>query len=98
MTEVIDRVQADQALKAKHRAMWAWGDYPAVATEVIPDLGPALVLGQGFASGNSEIHDLDLSAAGSVQEVDVVGLEIAMNDAVAVGSGQRITNLPQQGH
>ena len=34
---------ADRALKAKHRAMWALGDYPAVATEVIPTLGPVLV-------------------------------------------------------
>ena len=30
---------ADRALKAKHRAMWALGDYPAVATEIIPRAG-----------------------------------------------------------
>jgi ubiquinone/menaquinone biosynthesis C-methylase UbiE len=30
-------------LKTRHRAMWALGDYPAVATEVIADLGPVLV-------------------------------------------------------
>lgn len=36
-------IAADQALKAKHRAMWALGDYPAVATEVIAALGPTLV-------------------------------------------------------
>jgi SAM-dependent methyltransferase len=34
---------ADTALKARHRAMWALGDYHAVATEIIPDLGPVLV-------------------------------------------------------
>ena len=34
---------ADRALKAKHRAMWAMGDYASVATEVIPDLGAVLV-------------------------------------------------------
>ena len=34
---------ADRALKARHRAMWALGDYPAVAFDVIPDLGPVLV-------------------------------------------------------
>ena len=33
----------DTTLKARHRAMWALGDYPAVATEVIAELGPALV-------------------------------------------------------
>lgn len=36
-------ITADQALKAKHRAMWALGDYPAVATQVIAALGPTLV-------------------------------------------------------
>ncbi|MEV3904006.1 class I SAM-dependent methyltransferase [Mycobacterium sp. NPDC050551] len=35
--------EADRALKAKHRALWASGDYPAVAAELIPSLGPALV-------------------------------------------------------
>jgi SAM-dependent methyltransferase len=34
---------ADTALKQRHRAMWALGDYHAVATEIIPDLGPVLV-------------------------------------------------------
>ena len=38
-------------LKAKHRAMWATGDYPAVADEVIPSLGPVLVEAAGIAAG-----------------------------------------------
>ena len=38
----------DTALKAKHRAMWALGDYPAVATESSPDLGPVLVEAAGI--------------------------------------------------
>jgi SAM-dependent methyltransferase len=33
----------DATLKARHRAMWALGDYAAVATEVIAELGPTLV-------------------------------------------------------
>ncbi|HYP46002.1 MAG TPA: methyltransferase domain-containing protein [Propionibacteriaceae bacterium] len=49
-TTTIDRT-ADQALKAKHRAMWALGDYPAVATEVIPELGPVLVEASGVQAG-----------------------------------------------
>ena len=35
--------EADRALKAKHRALWASGNYPAVAAELIPALGPELV-------------------------------------------------------
>jgi SAM-dependent methyltransferase len=33
----------DATLKVRHRAMWALGDYAAVATEVIAELGPTLV-------------------------------------------------------
>lgn len=38
-----DAAGADRALKTKHRALWASGDYVAVATELIPELGPELV-------------------------------------------------------
>lgn len=34
---------ADHALKAKHRALWALGNYTSVATDVIAPLGPTLV-------------------------------------------------------
>lgn len=43
---------ADQALKAKHRAMWALGDYPAVATQLIAELGPILVEACGIGPGD----------------------------------------------
>lgn len=42
---------ADAALKAKHRGMWALGDYPAVAEDLIPDLGAVLVDACAVASG-----------------------------------------------
>ena len=41
----------DTTLKARHRAMWALGDYPAVASEVIPELGPTLVAAVAVVSG-----------------------------------------------
>ena len=41
----------DTALKARHRAMWALGDYPAVATGIIAELGPALVAAAGIGPG-----------------------------------------------
>lgn len=44
-------LDADRALKARHRTMWGLGDYPAVATEVVPDLGPVLVAACGIAPG-----------------------------------------------
>lgn len=44
---------ADAEIKARHRTMWALGDYPAVAAEVIPDLGAKLVEACGVQRGDS---------------------------------------------
>jgi SAM-dependent methyltransferase len=49
---------ADTALKARHRAMWALGDYHAVATEIIPDLGQILVDAARLEPGD---HVLDVA-------------------------------------
>lgn len=46
-------------IKAKHRAMWALGDYDKIATEVIADLGSALVSAAGVGPG---MHVLDVAA------------------------------------
>jgi ubiquinone/menaquinone biosynthesis C-methylase UbiE len=65
-TTTTTTTDADRALKAKHRALWASGDYPAVAAELIPELGPELVracdvragqrvLDVGAGSGNAAI-------------------------------------------
>jgi ubiquinone/menaquinone biosynthesis C-methylase UbiE len=51
MTMTHDQIEADRALKAKHRAMWALGDYPAVARDVVGDLGPVLVQASGVGPG-----------------------------------------------
>ncbi|MGZ4612068.1 MAG: class I SAM-dependent methyltransferase [Kineosporiaceae bacterium] len=42
----------DRALKGRHRAMWALGDYAAVADQVIPSLGPVLVEACGIRPGD----------------------------------------------
>lgn len=51
MTTAEDQ-SADRALKAKHRALWASGDYAAVAAELIPALGPELVRACGVSAGD----------------------------------------------
>ena len=48
----VSELDADRQLKAKHRALWASGDYPAVAAELIPALGPELVRACGVRSGD----------------------------------------------
>jgi len=61
MTDVLDAVDADRALKSKHRAMWALGDYPAVASELIHPLGPALVAAAKVRPGQREEPRPDLA-------------------------------------
>ncbi len=43
---------ADRALKARHRAMWATGDYPALADDLLLELGPILVAASGIGAGD----------------------------------------------
>ncbi len=45
-------VEDDRELKSKHRALWAAGDYPAVAAELIPELGPTLVAATDIRPGD----------------------------------------------
>ncbi|KGN34325.1 hypothetical protein N802_13335 [Knoellia sinensis KCTC 19936] len=52
-------IDADRALKARHRAMWALGDYAAVADEVVGDLGAVLVAATGISAGQ---RVLDIAA------------------------------------
>lgn len=97
MTQVIDAVEADRALKAKHRAMWAMGDYHAVATEIIQSLGPILVeasdvgrddrvLDVGAGSGNAAIPAALAGAAVIASDLTPDLLETGRQDAAKVGA------------
>lgn len=70
---------ADVALKTKHRAMWAQGNYTAVATELIDALGPVLVAAAGVGSGQ---YVLDVAAgAGNVAiPAALAGAEVVASD------------------
>ncbi len=45
-------LEADRALKSKHRAMWALGDYHAIATAITLPLGRTLVEATDIADGD----------------------------------------------
>ena len=51
--------EADRALKAGHRAMWALGDYDRFARATVWELGPVLVEACGITRGQ---HVLDVAA------------------------------------
>ncbi|GAB3606724.1 class I SAM-dependent methyltransferase [Conyzicola nivalis] len=59
MTDLTHSVDADRALKAKHRAMWASGNYPELASDLISSLGPVLVEAVGVRQGD---RVLDIAA------------------------------------
>jgi SAM-dependent methyltransferase len=42
----------DQAVAAKHRAMWASGDYPKLVAELVSPMGPVLVAATGIGPGD----------------------------------------------
>jgi SAM-dependent methyltransferase len=42
----------ESQITAKHRAIWASGDYPKLATELVAPLGPVLVEATGIGSGD----------------------------------------------
>ncbi len=97
MTETIDRPTADRDLKARHRALWALGDYPAVARDVIAELGPTLVAaselrsgqrvldvaaGSGNAAVPAALTGADVVAADLTPELFVAGREFAAQRGV----------------
>ena len=47
-----DLGEADQALKTKHRAVWASGNYATVVNDIVHELGPILVEAAGIKSGD----------------------------------------------
>src|SRR5579859_5658487 len=51
-TSTTSAAEADRALKDKHRAMWALGDYPVLARDLIWDLGPVLTRACGIRPGD----------------------------------------------
>lgn len=79
MSDLIDAVEADRALKAKHRAMWALGDYPAVATEIIPDLGPILVDACGVRRGD-RVLDVAAGSGNAAIPAALAGANVVASD------------------
>ena len=79
MTEQLEAPVADRALKAKHRAMWALGDYPAVATEIIPDLGEALVRASGVGPGH-RVLDVAAGSGNAAIPAAATGASVVASD------------------
>jgi SAM-dependent methyltransferase len=70
---------ADQALKAKHKARWALGDYPAVATEVIAELGPVLVRACQAGPG-TRVLDIAAGSGNAAIAAALTGADVVASD------------------
>ncbi|MEU0369727.1 class I SAM-dependent methyltransferase [Streptomyces sp. NPDC006283] len=79
MTEAIDATEADRALKAKHRKMWALGDYPALAGDLIADLGTALVGACGVKSGE-RVLDVAAGTGNAAIPAALAGADVVASD------------------
>ncbi len=86
MTEVLETDTSAKAqssletpLKRKHQAMWAFGNYPAVATEVIAPLGPILAAAVGAGPGQ-RVLDVGAGSGNAAIPVALAGADVVASD------------------
>ncbi|MCX3286652.1 class I SAM-dependent methyltransferase [Streptomyces sp. NEAU-H22] len=79
MTMQNSAAEADRALKSKHRAMWAQGDYPSLAAEVIPELGAILAEACGVRSG-LRVLDVGAGSGNAAIPAALTGAEVVASD------------------
>ena len=79
MTATTQAVDADRALKTKHRAIWASGDYPALATDLISTLGPILVDATGIRAGD-RVLDVAAGAGNASIPAALIGADVVASD------------------
>ncbi|QYN35988.1 methyltransferase domain-containing protein [Pseudonocardia sp. DSM 110487] len=86
-----DTTTTDRALKAKHRALWAAGDYPAVASELIPELGPELVTAAGVRAGQ-RVLDVAAGSGNAAIPAAATGADVTASDLTPelFAAGRRI--------
>jgi len=81
---------AARALKAKHRAMWAFGDYPAVAADLVSSLGPILV-GACQVRPGDRVLDVAAGTGNAAIPAAEAGASVVASDLTPelLGAGQR---------
>ncbi|HEX5303555.1 MAG TPA: class I SAM-dependent methyltransferase [Streptosporangiaceae bacterium] len=78
-TTATTTTEADQALKAKHRAMWALGDYPALAADLVSGLGPVLVEACGVGPGD-RVLDVAAGSGNAAIPAALAGASVVASD------------------
>jgi ubiquinone/menaquinone biosynthesis C-methylase UbiE len=70
---------ADRALKERHRTMWAWGDYPRLASDFISDLGPVAVEAAGITARH-RVLDVAAGAGNASLPAAATGATVVASD------------------
>ncbi|MCQ1956594.1 class I SAM-dependent methyltransferase [Arthrobacter sp. zg-Y826] len=91
MTETQSGVEADRELKAKLRAVWALGNYTAVATEIISGLGPVLVQACNITD-RDEVLDVAAGTGNAAIPAAETGADVTASDLTPelLESGKRL--------
>jgi 2-polyprenyl-3-methyl-5-hydroxy-6-metoxy-1,4-benzoquinol methylase len=76
------QLDADATVKAKHRAMWALGDYPKLAVDVVAELGPTLVAAAGVRRGD-RVLDIAAGAGNAAIPAALAGAQVTAGDLTA---------------
>jgi SAM-dependent methyltransferase len=66
-------------LKARHRAMWASGDYPAVAADLVAPLGPVLVDAAAIGPGD-RVLDVAAGTGNAAIPAALAGARVVASD------------------
>jgi SAM-dependent methyltransferase len=79
MSIIATSADADRALKERHRAMWALGDYPALAADLIADLAEALVQACRVGPGQ-RVLDVAAGSGNAAIPAALAGAEVVACD------------------
>ena len=71
--------EADRELKARHRTMWAWGDYPRIAHELVAPLGEVVVDAAGIGPGQ-RVLDVAAGTGNAATAAARRGAEVVASD------------------
>jgi SAM-dependent methyltransferase len=69
----------DRELEAKHRALWALGDYAAIADELVAPLGPVLVDASGIGAGD-RVLDVAAGTGNASHPAAATGATVVASD------------------
>lgn len=75
----IQAPSAAQPLAAKHRAIWASGDYPKLATDLVLPLGPVLVAACGIGPGD-RVLDIAAGTGNAALPAALTGASVVASD------------------